>query len=72
MLRRFVRGDTQPWEFDDFISVITDDPVLEKCRIELAGLPSSFPPETSSRFVSQTGTDRILEIAEFVEKNPGP
>jgi hypothetical protein len=67
LLRRFADGQVEGWEFDDSLSSASDDPVVEACRLELAKLPSLFPPTVSSHFASQKGVERILEFADDLE-----
>ena len=69
LLRRFAQGQTHEWEFDDFISVPANDDLIEQYRLEVADLPTVFPPETSSHFVSQAGVNRLLAIADSLEQS---
>ena len=66
LLDRFVKGNIEQWEFDDFISVSCRDPSLEAYRREIARLPHLFPATDASHYTSKEGVGRILEIARIL------
>lgn len=66
MLRRFVLGETQDWEFDDFISSPSTG-IIEIYRRELIDLPDVYPPREPGRYCDEGGVARILEIADTLE-----
>ena len=68
LLRRFVRGDTEEWEFDDFLSSKFEQPQLEMFRRELADLPLRYPPTLPLHYTSEDGVLRIIEIANELEE----
>ncbi len=68
LLRRFVAGNVLDWEFDDFISCRSEDPLVEAFRLEIAALPEVFPPETDAGYASHSGISRILEIAHKLQE----
>jgi hypothetical protein len=63
LLNRFVRGDVTDWEFDDFLSIKNEDPILEKYRVEIGELPTRFPPNDPTHYTSSEGVRRILKIS---------
>ena len=72
LLRRFVGGDVDPYEFDDFISSRKKDDRLEAYRQELLDLPDSYPPDESGGYCNANGTNRILDIANELETRQEP
>jgi hypothetical protein len=71
LLQRFVEGDVEDWEFDDFVSSRSDDPGLEAYRFEVARIPILFPPEVSTHYTSEEGISRILEISRALAHSVG-
>ncbi len=72
LLKRFVNGNVEDWEFDDFITSKITDPIINKYRIEIADLPSVFPAENTESYVSSEGIVRILEISDELAKPEEP
>jgi len=64
MLGRFIAGSAGDWEFDDFASTKSSDPLIEARRRELIALPRSFPPRDPAHFCSAEGLERIAAIAD--------
>ena len=64
MLRRFVRGETGEWEFDDYTSVRWPAE-LEPYRAEIVGLHDTHP--ATDGYCDAAGMARILEIADEIE-----
>jgi len=67
LLRRFVSGDVDPYEFDDFTSSRKRNERLEAYRQELLYLPDSYPPDEGGGYCNASGIARILEIADELE-----
>ncbi len=64
LLSRFLSGGGSPWEFDDFISCRSRDPVIEAVRVELQSIPDAYPPVTPGPFANQAGIARIASLAD--------
>jgi len=67
LLRRFVSGQVEEYEFDDFLSIPVDDPEIEAARLEIVEIPTRYPPEFAGEFTSALGRKRLLEIAGELE-----
>lgn len=65
MLVRFIDGDADPWEFDDFTSIRLRGE-LERLRLEIVALRESYPPSEPGRYCSPEGMIRLKEIVEEI------
>jgi hypothetical protein len=68
LLRRFLRGDVEEWEFDDFISSPSDDKLVEEVRRRVAEIPDKFPPSKSGHYASSEGLSEISSLADRLSK----
>jgi hypothetical protein len=66
LIRRFVRGDVRPWEWDDFISVRNENSEVETVRQEVMGIPDRFPSASPERWCSEAGLAELQRIATRV------
>jgi len=63
LIRSFVSGTSDPWEWDDFVSVPQCEPELEQIRKRLLALPNEYPPVKSGEYCNAEGTLLLLDIA---------
>jgi hypothetical protein len=69
LLKRFLSGDVEPYEFDDFISSPIKDPELDEMRKRLARLPDEEPSEDGNRYANDQGEQIILLMIDQLEKS---
>jgi hypothetical protein len=63
IIQRFLDGTPRDsWEWDDFISVALEDPVLETVRRRCAGLRDEFPPDTPDSYCGPEGVDVLEQL----------
>jgi hypothetical protein len=61
LIERFVSGDVDPWDWDDFTSVPARDPEIEKVRLHCVTVKDKFPHP--KRYCSDEGLRELLELA---------
>jgi hypothetical protein len=67
LIRAFANGTCAEWDWDDFISVRQQDPVLEQVRQQLLAIPDTFPPCHADAWCNDQGSHSLLMIAEALE-----
>lgn len=60
----FLGGSGGRWDWDDFISIRLDDPVLEHVRLKAASLPDRFPPTLPGHYASAEGMTELRRLAD--------
>ena len=60
----FLSGRGATWDWDDFISIPLDDPLLEEVRLKCASLPARFPPTGPGQYCSEAG---MAELRGFLD-----
>jgi hypothetical protein len=68
LLKRFLAGNTGPYEFDDFISSPENDPELDAIRIRLARLPDEEPSGDPGEYTNDRGREVICSIIKQLEE----
>ena len=64
VIERFVGGESDPWEWDDLISIVVkNDSEAEALRLEAAATADGYPSDESTHWCSPAGLARLLEIA---------
>ena len=61
LIDRFLRGEVGPYEWDDFISIRSRDPRIERVRRECLEIPDRYP--TESGYCNDAGVARLRELA---------
>ena len=61
-LSRFLHNESKKYEFDDLVSVQSDDPLIEAYRIEILNLPEEYPPSAVGAYTSEAGMVRLAQI----------
>lgn len=72
LIRRFIQGSVDPYEWDDFISIPLRDPELEKLRITCVNLPKDFPPADKQHYCGQAGLEILESLARHLERKNDP
>ena len=67
LIRRFVQGNVEPYEWDDFVSIPLKDPELEELRIACVNLPKRFPPSDRRHYCSQAGLENLEALVRRLE-----
>ena len=60
---RFLRGEGDPYDWDDFTSVTTHDPIVEEARLRCVRIRDEFPPTDPGTYCSQAGLAALRELA---------
>ena len=68
LLERFVMGNIGEWEFDDFISSVSNDELIEEARLKVISLPDLYPPLSKRHYTSARGLSEIKTIAANLVK----
>jgi hypothetical protein len=64
LLKRFVAGSVEEWEFDDFISTPSGDLDIERIRLLVNSIPTRFPPVANGTYASEEGLWEISRLAD--------
>lgn len=67
LVRRFVQGTVEPYEWDDFVSIPLRDPELEELRIACVKLPKEFPPTDRRHYCSPAGLAKLESLVSRLE-----
>ncbi|HEX8170569.1 MAG TPA: hypothetical protein VF824_08515 [Thermoanaerobaculia bacterium] len=70
LIERFVSGQSERNEWDDFISVALDDPALDQIRIAAGTIPERYPPDEPRTYCSDEGARHLLELANAARELP--
>jgi hypothetical protein len=63
IIQRFLEGaSSDPWEWDDFLSVPLADPTLEAARRRCAAVRDEFPPPTADAYCGPGGEDVLRSL----------
>lgn len=62
LVRRFVSDQTEEWEWDDFISIRTDDEILNAFKGYCSDVQQAYP--SPSAYCNKKGFEKMLEAAE--------
>ena len=63
-IRRFLDGSGGRWDWDDFISVPLDDPILEQVRLTAVQIPDRFPATQVGHYCSAEGLAELRKLAD--------
>lgn len=63
IIRNFMSGDGDEWDWDDFIALKISDPYLEAIRKIAEHLPMRYPPKVPGHYCDGEGRDRLKVIA---------
>lgn len=63
LIDRFLAGVSEPWEWDDFLAIASNDPAVEEARLRCAGLPDQYPRLNPASYCGPEGLTRLKEIA---------
>lgn len=64
LVRRFIQGNVQPYEWDDFVSIPLKDPELEQIRIACVNLPKDYPPVDRRHYCSPAGLTKLESMLQ--------
>jgi len=64
LILRFLKGDTAPYEWDDFTSVPCQDPIVEAARLRCILVRDEFPPESPHEYCNSAGEGALRQLAE--------
>ena len=68
LIARFVAGNVGEWEWDDFLSVTSPDPVTEAARRRCAVIRDDFPAFESGAYCGPVGVAALSAVAEELRK----
>lgn len=68
LIMNFIEGTSGKWDWDDFISFSSDDPEIERVRMESITLPDRFPP-SSTGYTNAEGLAELRRMAERLLKS---
>ena len=68
-IEKFLSDTGGAHDWDDFTSILIDDPELEKIRVFCADLPDLYPPTQCRQYCKQDGMDQLAKIASDLRKN---
>lgn len=63
LIERFVAGRAGDWEWDDFLSVRQDDPLVEAARSECASIQDRYPADETTQYCNDSGSEALRELA---------
>ncbi len=63
IIRQFLDGTGEKWDWDDFISIPISDSRLDEIRKTCGELPERFPPRESGWYCSENGMKVLREVA---------
>ncbi len=55
LIERFLSGEVDPYEWDDFISVPVKNQKLEELRLICVNLPKNYPPSDTRHYCNSEG-----------------
>lgn len=65
-VRKFLDGGGDPWAWDDFLSVPTNDPGVSRLQGLCRQLPSEYPPERKIDYCSDAGPLYLRSVVEEI------
>ena len=72
LIERFVNGTgTDPWEWDDFVSVPIPDPRLESIRQRCASLADDFPANAPGSYCGPEGENVLRDVIRELRGDSG-
>ena len=66
IIRNFISGDGDEWDWDDFVSLKISDPYLEAIRKISEHLPKRYPPKVSGHYCNENGQEKLRIIANLL------
>lgn len=63
LIDRFLNGEVNAYEWDDFIGKRAEDSLIEEIRLECMSVPTRFPPGNSHAYCSQDGFNYLKELS---------
>lgn len=67
LVRRFIQGNVESYEWDDFISIPHKDQELEELRVACVRLPKDYPPADRRHYCSQAGLAKLEGLVSRLE-----
>jgi hypothetical protein len=67
-IREFLDGKGDPWAWDDFLSVPTNDPAVSSLQGICRQLPSQYPPERKIDYCSNAGMLYLRHVLEEMSR----
>ena len=68
LILRFVDGNSEAHEWDDFVSIRQSDHEIESLRSVCANIPIEFPPNDSLSYCSDAGIRRLRDLAQRISE----
>lgn len=64
LIERFVTGDIDNYEWDEFTNSTIRDAVIEKVRDECVFVRDNYPSRNPCEYCNEEGTRKLLELAK--------
>jgi hypothetical protein len=72
IIERFINGEEEDYEWDDFTSIPINDPYLEIVRKVCSELPSKFPPTKERTYCSEAGVVYLKNLVRRLRTGNRP
>lgn len=69
IIRKFVNNETESWEWDDFITIRSKDPNLNKLKNFCNAVQNLYPVSQGDRgYCSNSGLSKLWEAAQMFDE----
>jgi len=69
IIESFLNGTCGPYDWDDFTSLKSSDPIVEEIRKKCMTIPSQFPPKHHSEYCNTAGVQALHQFASALRSN---
>ena len=68
LIRAFLADEIGEWDWDDFISIRVENPLIQKVKDYCNSLPLISPPTDDYSYCSNSGVKELISLADELEK----